>query len=368
MTTYLVHEWIEGIGGSEKVLRALADLYPDAEIRCLWDADRQWFSDRIVNESWIARTPLRGHKGLALPLMPAAWRAVQFKDPSRIIVSSHLFAHHVATKFPDVPTYVYTHTPARYIWEPELDQRLPEVRGGARLLDLLQRYDRRQVRRGNANFAANSEFVARRMARCWDVDAHVIYPPVSVERISSTAAWADALDAVEQSVLDSLPEYFVLGASRFVPYKSLDIVIRVAADAGVPVVIAGQGPERDRLGAVAAERRAHCHFVESPTDTLLYALYQRAAAFVFPPIEDFGIMPVEAMAAGAPVIVSNEGGASESVVNGVTGIHVEEWTANALLDALSQVERMCPEESRNRARAFSLEAFNAEVGKWITPQ
>ncbi|MCZ4581838.1 glycosyltransferase [Gordonia amicalis] len=171
----------------------------------------------------------------------------------------------------------------------------------------------------------------------------------------------------EQAILESLPDYFVLGASRFVPYKALDTVIRVAAEAGVPVVVAGQGPDRDRLNDVAEVQGARCCFVDSPSDALLYALYQRAAAYIFPPIEDFGIMPVEAMAAGARVIVGNQGGASESVIDGITGVHLEDWTGETLREALKQVEKMPAQDSKSRAQAFSLNAFHAEVNKWVTP-
>ena len=142
----------------------------------------------------------------------------------------------------------------------------------------------------------------------------MIYPPVDVEQIQSVADWRTRLDDEEAAQLAALPSSFLLGASRFIPYKRLDLVIQAGEAADLPVVLAGKGPERAALEAAAERASVPVHFVHAPSWALLFALYQQALLFVFPAVEDFGIMPVEAMAAGAPVLAQAVGGTSESVV------------------------------------------------------
>lgn len=288
--------------------------FPGCELVVLWNDDPVKY--RGVHESWLARTPLRRNKAAALPFLPWTWRHLvpRRDDLDWVLVSSHLFAHHVdvrSRRGERVPKLVYTHTPARYIWEPDLDQRglNPLVRVAAEALKPL---DRRRAQEAVA-IAANSNFVRERIRRAWHRDAVVIYPPVDVELIQSVSDWSTKLSDEELSVVESLPECFILGASRFVPYKRLDWVIRAGEMNDVPVVIAGGGPEERHLRELAASVRIPVHFVIRPSNEMLYALYQKAWLYVFPALEDFGIMPVEAQAAGTPVLVLRDGGAAETV-------------------------------------------------------
>lgn len=364
MVGALVHEWIEPSGGAEKVLDAMVEAFPGSDIFALWNDAPERYPVNSVYESWLAATPLRRHKALALPFLPQTWRRLEAHQSYEwLLVSSHLFAHHARFRGEavDVPKYVYAHTPARYIWTPELDERGAPlaVRSVAAMLKPL---DRKRAQEPVA-IAANSEFVRRRIQRAWDRDATVIYPPVDVERIQAVEDWRDELSGEELSVLESLPGEFILGASRFIPYKRLDLVIEVGQEAGLPVVIAGRGPEEARLRALAESVDVPVYFVISPSDELLYALYQAAVVYVFPAIEDFGIMPVEAMAAGVPVLVGPEGGAVESVGalpgNGV----MARWTAQegaAGIAALSGSRTRRPD-----VRAFSKGAFFRRLTEWV---
>ena len=229
---------------------------------------------------------------------------------------------------------------------------------------VLRPLDRSRAREG-AEFAANSVFVQRRIRDTWGVDARVIYPPVHVERIQSVGDWRDRLKPAEAECLAALPDEFVLGASRFIPYKRLQDVIKVGEATGIPVVLAGRGPSRPALEAAAATATVPVQFVPAPSEALLYALYQQTALFVFPAIEDFGIMPVEAMAAGAPVLAMAEGGVTESVLPGVTGalIHfsspdeIREGTRIAL--ATSRLDRVV------RAKEFAASRFRGEIVAWV---
>lgn len=366
MSGIIVHEWINKTGGAEKVLDAMVDTFPDAEVWCLWnDVPEFRYPGRTVRESWLARTPLRRSKAAALPLMPLTWRTHRSTTAEWILASSHLFAHHVSLggQNPDVPKYAYVHTPARYIWTPELDARgagwLPRL-----VSPSLRALDRRRAQE-SYRVAANSEYVRKRIQIAWNRDSEVIYPPVDVARIQSVASWADELTTEERVVLERIPRPFVLGASRFIPYKRLDLVIKAGEAAGLPVVLAGAGPEERRLREQAAEATVPVHFVHHPGDALLYALYEAASVFVFPAVEDFGIMPVEAMAVGTPVVTLAAGGASETVVDGTTGAHVPVDAGSKDFElAVARAFNVDPEACRHRARAFSGDRFAHELRAW----
>lgn len=343
----------------------MVDAFPDSDLLCLWNDVPDRYPGRELRETWLARTALRRNKAAALPLIPATWRGRRPGGYDWALVSSHMFAHHV--NFADQPEsfrkYVYVHSPARYLWNPELDSRgagvVPRLVSPAfRKLDRLRAQEATSI-------AANSEFVRDRVRLAWDRDAVVIYPPVSVAKIQCVDSWADQVAASERVQLDALPRPFVLGASRFIPYKRLDLVIAAGEAAGLPVVLAGAGPEEGRLRALAAKSTVPVHVVDDPSDALLYALYEAASVFVFPAVEDFGIMPVEAMATGTPVVVCATGGASETVLDGRTGAHiVEPADPRSLAEAVAVALTADPDACRARARLFDGERFSGAVKRW----
>ncbi|MGO3662364.1 glycosyltransferase [Microbacterium gubbeenense] len=360
MSGIIVHEWIAPAGGSENVFAAIADAFPDAERWCLWND-----SDRLdpVHETVLTRSPLRGRKALALPVMPTVWRHLPKRDADWILTSTHLFAHHARFGGParEAPKLVYAHTPARYIWVPELDVRGDSI--PARLASrILKPLDRKRAQEPVA-IAANSKFIAQRIADTWEREAEVIYPNVDVSRISIEPQ----LGARDEADLNALPDQFILGFSRFVPYKRLDAAIDAGRVSGLPVVLAGGGDDEDRLRAYAD--RVHpgkVHFVLNPSDALLSAILRRATALVFAPIEDFGIIPVEAMAAGTPVLVNATGGAVESVVDGVTGAHVHDWSSDAeLRAAVDRAITSDPDACRERAKLFGADVFDRKIREFV---
>jgi glycosyltransferase involved in cell wall biosynthesis len=365
MAGVLVHEWIAQDGGSENVLQAMGETYPDAEILCLWNESTGRFDPNRVRESWLARTPLRRHKAAALPLMPATWRALRHRGYDWALISSHAFAHHARFRGApeDFRRMVYVHTPARYVWTRAFDARGDHP--VARLAScVLRPLDRRRAKEG-AEFAANSAFVRERIRATWGVDARVIHPPVNVERIQSVSDWRDHLDPAEAEVVDALPDGFVLGASRFIPYKRLEDVIRVGETTGRPVVLAGKGPSLPVLTEAAAVASVPVHVVHAPSDALLYALYQQTSLFVFPAVEDFGIMPVEAMAAGAPVLAQLEGGAAESVVAGRTGALSRFASADEVRESADLALATERSEPISRAKEFASSRFREEIVAWV---
>lgn len=361
----LVHEWIEPAGGAEKVLDVFVDLFPNSDLFCLWNDAPKRYSTITVKESWLAKTPLRKRKSLALPLLSTLWRQVSLPDYNWALISSHLFSHHVASNkaLADTPTFVYAHTPARYIWEPSLDDRANGLLAKS-ISPYLRQIDRRMAQQPQ-KIAANSNFVRSRIEATWNRESDVIYPPVDVQRISERHVWGESLSAEERHTLSTLPAEFILGASRLVPYKRLDAVIKMGIATKTPVVIAGDGPDMDRLRSLALGSPSPVVFLGQVTDPMLFELYSRTIAYIFPPIEDFGIMPVEAMAAGSPVIAGMVGGASETVVHGRTGSLVDFGSSHEMrlaLDAAASVSRSACIE---RAWTFDTNVFTKKIVSWL---
>ncbi|MEV8212688.1 glycosyltransferase [Leifsonia sp. NPDC077715] len=367
MAGLIAHEWIERRGGSENVLEAIAELYPDAELVTPWNNAPHRFAERHVRELWLANSPLRGRKAASVPALAAAWRsAVPRERPlDWVLASSHLFAHHIKPHGVNkhVPKLVYVYTPARYIWTPDMDQRGSHI--AARIASaVLRPIDRHRAKEAHA-VASISEFVRQRVRRAWQVDSTVIYPPVEVTRLREVADWSTTLDPRERELLDSLPEEFVLGASRFIPYKRLDLVIAAAEEAGIPAVIAGGGPERTRLSSLAADARVPVRMVDEPSSALLHALYQRATVFVFPPVEDFGIMPIEAMALGTPAVGAAIGGSAETITDGISGAHFTEPTARNVAQAIARAREVGSASTIAASMKFSRERFDTEFRDWL---
>jgi glycosyltransferase involved in cell wall biosynthesis len=366
MSGVIVHEWIEKIGGSEAVLSAMRQAFPGSDVVCLWNERTDKSDD--VQESWLARSPLRGRKALALPIMPMVWTGItENKGYDWALISSHAFAHHFSfkkrTPNEDVPKKIYVHTPARYIWEPNLDPRGQGALARA-FAPAMRKIDRRRAQE-QSEIVANSEFVRTRIARCWDRDAGVIYPPVDTRYLQSVTDWRTRLQADELTVLSGLPSTFLLGASRLVGYKRLDLAIDIANANDCPLVIAGTGPEERNLRTLAENARVPVHFIPRPSSEMLYALYQQAMALVFMAVEDFGIMPVEAMAIGTPAIVNNIGGASESVIHNRTGYHVQESTRSEYRSAFDSVQKVAAQDCRRRAMKFDSSQFEKQLRDWV---
>lgn len=366
MPGMIVHEWLATRGGSENVVEEIVATFPDAQIQSLWNDAPDRFTDVGVAETWLARTPLRKSKALALPFMPLTWRHLGASDADWILCSSHLFSHHARFAGParEAPKLVYAHTPARYIWTPELDAR--GNRAIAKMVRKpLQRIDRDRAQEPRA-IAANSEFVRQRIQEAWHRDSVVIYPPVEVQAFADDPT--PHLTSAELQILDGLPASFLLGASRFIPYKRLDLVIALGVASNTPVVLAGDGPSLPELQTLAREHPGQVSFVLKPSRALLSALYRRALAYVFPAIEDFGIMPVEAMAAGTPVIARAVGGAAESVIDGVTGVHLHEFTGGAAREAVQRAAAMHTEDCVDRAWQFDKSVFRSTLRSWVTTE
>jgi glycosyltransferase involved in cell wall biosynthesis len=368
--TALVHEWLAARTGSEKTFEQLAQVFPDADLYALSvDPDVEFeLGGRPVVTTNLDRSLVRDRRALTLPMMPLAWDRVPVpSDPYELVVtSSHAFANLSRPTADADVVLCYCHTPARYLWVPGLDgrSRIDPLLSPARRL--LRSVDRRGAARVTA-FAANSTEVAGRIEQFYGRDAVVIPPPVDVEFF---AADDDSRPEDVDELTERLPERYVLAMSRFIPYKRIDLAIEAAAQLAVPIVVAGSGPDEDRLRELAARLGHDVRFVGRPSQLELRELYRRADALLFPALEDFGIVPIEAQACGTPVVGLAAGGALDTIVPGSTGALSREQSVEAFVEAtesvLQMVERHGAVASRCREQAagFSEERFRERIRAW----
>ncbi|MHB8874081.1 MAG: glycosyltransferase [Myxococcaceae bacterium] len=353
MKVALVHDWLITYRGGEKVLEALCELFPQAELFTLLHekgAMPQALERRRITTSFLDAIPgARARHRHLLPLFPAAIGSLSLEGFDLVVSSSHCVAKGVR-KPPGARHLSYVHAPMRYMWDRFDDyfspgRASPAVRLAARAMrPLLQAWDERSAR-GVDRFVANSHHIAGQIARRYGRQAQVVHPPVELERFCATPLAGTGRGG-----------YFLwLGA--LAPYKRADLAIEAFRELGLPLWIAGSGQDSGRL---ARTLPPNVKMLGQVSDDDLPALYRDARAFVFTGEEDFGLTPLEAQASGRPVIAFGRGGALETVTP-ATGIFFGEQTREALVAAVRSFdrweERFDPAAARAQARRFSKEAF-----------
>jgi glycosyltransferase involved in cell wall biosynthesis len=346
----IAHDFLVTEGGADACAIEFARLLPRAEIYTSFYSRRR-FGGRLdghIVKTWPLQRllgPTSRFRSL-LPLYPLYFGRLNVGRVDLLLTSSIAFTHAVR-KAPGGIHVSYVHTPMRYAWD--LDQYLagsstnPAARVAARTLrPLLRRWDRRTAGRPDV-LVANSRTVQERIGRLWGRTSEVIYPPVDVSAFKVTAD----------------DDGFFLIASRLLAYRRVGIAVRACTALGRSLVVVGDGPERARLEAMAGPT---VRFTGAVDRDSLIAYFERCRAYVVPGVEDFGIAPVEAMAAGKPVVAYRGGGVTESVVDGVTGIFFDDPTPEALSAALIRIDGMVfdPGACRARAEEFSTERFRRQ--------
>lgn len=361
----IVHDWLPEVGGAERVLGEMLNVFPDADLFSLLDfiplSERGFLRGKRVQTSFLQNVPLaRRLYRLYLPLMPLAIECFDFSQYDLIVSSSYAVAKGLLSG-PDQLHVCYCHSPIRYAWDLQ-EQYLQQTRMHEGVLGLMARALLHYIRlwdsrtpNGVDSFAANSEFVSRRIWKVYRRKAKVIYPPVDL-KVSSPPKSLNA------------PRTFYLSLGRLVPYKRVDLLIeafRKMPDRILHVI--GEGPERARL-----ERGlpANVRLLGRVSEAELSSALESARALVFAAEEDFGIALVEAQAAGTPVIAYAKGGACETVVHGVTGVLFDKQTAEGIVGAVQMADKITfePADLRRNARRFSPEIFRSELKNWIAQE
>lgn len=348
MRVALVHDWLTGTRGGEKVLLELVRMFPGAPIFTLFHfagSQAPEIEAAEIRTTFLQKlvSPRADYRRL-LPLFFVAAETWDLSGFDLVISTSHCVAKN-AKKAPGAFHLCYCHTPVRYLhdqFEDYFRGRPALVTAAARLArGPLRAWDRAAVPRVDA-FLANSENVRARIARLWGREADVVFPPVDT--------------GFYTPLPPGTPRNGLLVVSALAPYKRLEDVIDAANSRRLPLTIAGFGPERARLAARAGET---VRFLDTPNDDMLRACYRTAEAVLMPGEEDFGIVPLEAQACGAPVVALGRGGARETVRDGETGVLYDPPGAAGLLSALDRLRGLALDPAalfRNAAR-FSRDVF-----------
>jgi glycosyltransferase involved in cell wall biosynthesis len=359
MKVALLHYWLTNIRGGEKVFLELCEMFPDADIftHVISPEIRDtFFSGRKIRTSFINKLP--DAERMYKNYMPLMFKAAQSFDLSGydLIISSESGPIKGIRKPEGARHICYCHSPMRYLWDMFNDyyQAAPLYKKCA--MKLLRNYLRGQDLNSAEkvdDFIVNSDFVRERVKRIYQRDAEVIYPPVDVDFF---------LDEADEPKAD----YYLL-AGELVQYKKPDLAVKSFNRSGRKLVVAGVGEELAPLRAIAED---NISFAGRVSDEKLRELYRNARALIFPGVEDFGIVPVEAQAAGTPVIAYAGGGALETVVDGETGLFFHGQTQDALNAAIDEFENLETAfdhgKIKQHAQKFSRQLFQTEFKAFAT--
>lgn len=361
MKIALVHDWLTGMRGGEKVLEAMCEVWPDADLFTLLHVPGKLspiIENRRITTSFIQKLPRAAawYRNY-LPLMPTAIEQFNLHGYDLVLSTSHCVAKGVIT--PPATCHIsYLHTPMRYVWDLFDDYFGPGRVGRLKRLAIsffanyLRMWDVASATRVD-DFLANSGHVAKRIRKYYRREATVIHPPVDTARFSI-----------------GQPENYYLCLSAMAPYKRLDLAVQACAKLGRKLKVVGTGQDADRLRQLGGPT---VEFLGWQDDRAIDELYRGCRAFLFPGEEDFGITPLEAQASGRPVIAFAKGGALETVVGlespQPTGVFFAEQTQAAMEEAILSFEqnqdRFDPEATRRHALGFDREVFRRRIKEHV---
>lgn len=350
----LVHERFTDFAGSELVVEQFSRIWPDAPILAPIVNPDILPPGMSVRPGRLNRLYRNGGYAYLLPLLPRAMRTLPIPRVDAVLASHHAFANQVVWAT-DSPVISYVHSPARWMWEANMREGEIGGRVGEAALAAFSATQRRRDYRAAQrvrSFIANSTAVAERIRKWWNRESTVIFPPV---------------DTTFYHPDPGVPrEGFALVAGRMVPYKHPEIAIAAAERLGMPIVAAGDGRAMHACQQVAGR---HTTFVGRVSNEQLRDLYRRCACLVMPGEEDFGIVPVEAQACGAPVVALRAGGALDTVIDGVTGLLVEPGRdlKSGFAEAMAHVEQMSWDRQVivEHASTFARPVFRARIEEHV---
>lgn len=343
MKVALVHEYLTNFAGSEQVLLALHELFPEAPIyTAIYNEEKcRQFKDADIRTSFLNNWPgAKDHYQLYIPFLPLAVEGYDLSEYDLVISDSHVAAKGVITK-PETVHICYCHTPIRYAWVPGIDPRASKGLLARLAAHYLRIWDVLAARRVD-HFIANSTYVAKRIEKFYRREATVIHPPVDIGSFKLS---------------EKIEDYYVL-FGRLISYKHPELVIEAFNKLGKKLKVVGRGPMLEELQKIAKPN------VEFITEYLPYSelsqVFSRAAAMIFPVEEDFGIAMVDMMAAGRPVIAYKVGGAKEIIVPGKTGEFFDSLTSESIVRAVADFD---PSKYDGKAIRAHAEQFDVTVFK-----
>jgi len=357
MKVALVHDYLNQMGGAERVVMAFHEIFPDAPVyTSIYDPQRvdPAFQKMDIRTSFMQKFPLvTKHHQPYLPFYPFAMESLNLRSYDLVLSSSSAFAKGVITR-PETMHICYCHTPMRWCWNYDEYVEREQLGKIARsvlpfFITGLRTWDQTSSMRVD-HFIANSPMVAERIRKYYRRDAVVIPPPVDASRFS--------FDPTAQ------PEDYFLIVSRLIPYKRIDLAIDACNKLHLPLVIVGSGRDLERLRKMAGPT---IRFLGRLSDKEVLYYYAHCRAFLFPGEEDFGITPLEAQASGRPVLAYSAGGALASVIDGVTGAFFKEQTVESLASVLEAFDehRFDPQTIRNHALEFDMPRFHRRILQFI---
>lgn len=348
----LVHDWLNQDGGAEVVLRVLHGRFPSAPVyTTLHDPLRVPMPGWDVRVGWMDRLPgIHGHHQPYLPLYPLAWDTTRLGEYDLVLSNKSGFCHGVHAG--SAVHVCYCLTPTRFVWDAEAYLAHENLPPGARLMlraimPWLRRWDLAAARRVD-HFVAISSVVRERIAACYGRDSTVIFPPAELG----------------DSRVEGSPEDYYLVLGRLVPYKRIDLAVAAFNQLGKRLVVVGEGRDRERLEALAGPTVS---FRGRLPRAEVAELVARCRGLVWPGVEDYGLAPVEVMAAGRPVIARRAGGVLDTVVDGVTGVFFDDEEPQALAAAVRRAEGISWDADgiRANARRFGRDVFEARLEAYL---
>ena len=357
MKIAIIHYWLVTMRGGEKVLESLCELFPEADIYThVYQPEN---ISPVIRKHRIRTTVIHKipfienwyHK--ALPLMPLALEQLDLSEYDLIISSESGPAKGVIVS-PDSIHICYCHTPMRYLWDMYHLYRNQAGWLTATLIPFLTHYLRLWDVSSAARvdyFIANSEYVKKRIEKCYRRTSEIIHPPVDIEKFS---------------ISNEPPEDFYLVAGQLVCYKRVDVAVQAFNLMKKKLIVIGGGPEKENLKKLAGPT---VQILGYQTAENMRSYYSRCRALIFPGIEDFGIVPVEVMASGRPVLAMRAGGAMETVKEGVTGLFFDKQEPESIMNAVKEYEACCadfsPDKIRHHAQKFERDIFQKKIMQLI---